>query len=204
MTAVRGFECPLHRPCFTRARAFPSYEAANEAVRHYHGLPDEKREEAAAALYERHVPLVRKTLARFCRRSSCYPGACLVEDLVGESFLAFRKALDAYEFSYGVDFIGYLSRRLYWSLEHEIRGAASEPQTRTAPPEVEAPSHQADEALTRVLAQTVLERLDAGDAELLVKAAGGWTHTELAADLGISAAAVRKRLERVRRRLGNR
>jgi len=116
------FECPLRSACFAGARPYTSFRAANRAAARFHACAcPATRERHATRLYERHLPLVRKTLARFCATSHCYPGGCQVEDLVGESYLAFREALDRYDPAYGVDFVGYLSQRLFWMLEHRAR-----------------------------------------------------------------------------------
>jgi RNA polymerase sigma factor (sigma-70 family) len=174
--------------------------AANRAAAQLHacGSPA-TRERLANRLYERHLPLVRKTLSRFCARSRCYPGGCQVEDLVGESYLAFRQALDRYDPAYGVDFVGYLSQRLYWTLEHRVRGQWNRP-VRSHAADVEARDREEERALDRVMAADVLARLEAADADLLMRHAAGYTARELAEGAGVSGAAARKRLERIRRR----
>ena len=198
-TSVR-FECPLRSVCFAGARPFSSFRAANRAAARYHACTrPETREQHAARLYQRHLPLVRKTLARFCASSRCYPGGCQIEDLVGESYLAFREALDRYDPAYGVDFVGYLSQRLFWMLEHRARHQRDR-AFRLDVGAISASDHEEEQALNRVWAEDVLSRLDPADADLLVRDAAGHTDKELAAAVGISPAAVRKRLERLRRR----
>lgn len=199
--APSRFECPLRSACFAAARPYSSFRAANRAAARYHACTcTETRELHATRLYERHLPLVRKTLARFCASWRCYPGGCQVEDLVGESYLAFRQALDRYDPTYGVDFVGYVSQRLYWLLEHRAR----DHQGRALCVDAEDPEAfdaEEDRALNRVLAGDVLERLDPADADLLARDAAGHSDKELAAAAGVSPAAVRKRLERLRRRV---
>jgi RNA polymerase sigma factor (sigma-70 family) len=146
------------------------------------------------------LPLVRKTLARFCATSQCYPGGCQVEDLVGESYLAFRQALDRYDPAYGVDFVGYMSQRLYWLLEHRAR-SQQDRALRFDVGDVAASDHEEEQALNRIWVEDVLARLDPADADLLVRDAAGHSDKELAAAVGVSPAAVRKRLERLRRRV---
>jgi RNA polymerase sigma factor (sigma-70 family) len=199
---VRGFQCPLRGVCFATARPYASVHAANRAASRYHACScPATRERHATRLYERHLPLVRKTLARFCRTSHCYPGGCAVEDLVGESYLAFRAALDAYDPAYGVDLLGYMSQRLYWALEHRARNLRNGRIVRLDAPEDERADREENRALSRVLARDVLATLDPADAELLTRHASGHTDRELAAGVGISPAAARKRLERLRRRV---
>jgi RNA polymerase sigma factor (sigma-70 family) len=198
--APARFECPLRSACFAGARPFASFRAANRAAARYHACAcPATRERHAARLYERHLPLVRKTLGRFCATSKCYPGGCQIEDLVGESYLAFRQALDRYDPAYGVDFVGYVSQRLHWTLEHRARNQQDR-ALRLDAPELEATDGEEERALNRVWAADVLARFDAADAELLARDAAGHTDRELAAAAGVSPAAVRKRLERLRRR----
>jgi hypothetical protein len=147
---------------------------------------------------------VGETLARFCQRSRCYPGGCLIEELVGETYPIFRQVLDDYDVSQGVDFLGYASRRLYWGLQHCARRLeravfrAPPPEAREEPP----PRHTIEErVLDRLLARELLARLDTKDAALLVSNAAGHTCTELAESAGVSPATLRKRLERLRGRL---
>lgn len=125
----------------------------------------------------------------------------MVEELVGESYLAFRHALDRYEPAYGVDFVGYLSQRLYWMLEHRARRLRLGQELQLEARQVEPADREEEEALNRVLATDVLATLAPADAELLARHAQGQTDRELAAALGASPAAVRKRLERLRRRI---
>lgn len=185
---------------------FASHEAANAAVARYRSCRQpEARGRLANDLFLRHLRLVRKTLARFCSRSRCYPGACLVEDLVGETYPLFRRALDEYEPSFGLDFVGFASRRLYWGLERTARSlnrAARLPSRHTLP-DPSAPWFATEErALNTLLARQLLARLDAKDAALVaLRYAGGYTCRELADSDGMTAAALRKRLERVRGRL---
>lgn len=198
--SAQRFECPLRQACFTSARPFASLAAANRAAAQFHACRSAAtRQRLANRLYERHLPLVRKTLSRFCAPLRCYPGGCQVEDLVGESYLAFRQALDRYDPAYGLDFVGYMSRRLYWMLEHRVRGQWNRP-VRGEAADVEAPDREEERALNRLTAAEALARLDDTDAELLARHAAGYTARELAAAAGVSPAAARKRLERVRRR----
>jgi RNA polymerase sigma factor (sigma-70 family) len=160
-----------------------------------------RREQQATRLYQRHLPLVRKTLSRFCSSSRCYPGGCAIEDLVGESYLAFRQALESYDPTYGVDFLGYVGQRLYWALEHRARHWRRGQSVPLDAPELEAADREEERLLNRVLARQALAALGAADADLLTAHVAGHTDRELAAAAGISPAAVRKRLERLRRRV---
>ena len=196
-----GFECPLRRRCLGGGTPFGSFHAANRAAGRYHacGCPD-TREALAAELYGRFAPLVRKTLARFCGISRCYPGGCVPEDLIGESYLAFHQALERFDPAFGVDFVGYLSQRLYWALEHRVRDLGRRLVAQHEPDDVRA-SEEEDVALTRVAAAEMFGRVTAVEAELLMQEAAGHTDRELASAAGVTPAAIRKRLERLRRRL---
>lgn len=200
-----SFHCPLRGPCFAAAGVpFPSYRAANEAIARYQACPSATaRQRRVAQLYLRHLPLVRKSLSRFCARSRCYPGGCLIEDLGGETYPAFRQALEEYDPSFGVDFAGYVSRRLYWVLQHCARRLGRAAWQGQGLELADPPSSDLEEErlLDRLLAQDLLGQLDAEEAELLVRHAAGHTHRELAASNGLSPAAARKRLERLRARL---
>ncbi len=96
-----SFQCPLRGSCFAPAGLpFPSSHATNEAVTRYKSCDwAPVRRRRADQLYLRHLPLVGKTLARFCQRSRCYPGGCLIEELVGETYPIFRQVLDDYDVS---------------------------------------------------------------------------------------------------------
>ena len=143
---------------------------------------------------------MRKTLARFCGISRCYPGGCLPEDLVGESYLAFEQALERFSPAYGVDFVGYLSQRLYWALEHRVRGLRRRLVAQHVTSDVR-PDEEEELRLTHVAVTEALGRVTAGEAELLEREAAGYTDRELASAAGVTPAAMRKRLERLRRRL---
>ena len=196
-----GFECALRRRCLAGGKPFGSFREANRAAALYHdcGCAD-TRAAFAARLYGRFAPLVRKTLARFCGVSRCYPGGCLPEDLVGESYLAFQQALERFEPRYGVDFVGYLSKRLYWALEHRVRGLRRRLVAQHETTDVRA-GEEEELRLTRVAVTEVLEQVTAAEAELLEREAAGHTDRELAAAAGVTPAAMRKRLERLRRRV---
>lgn len=125
------------------------------------------------------------------------------EDLVGEAFPVFRDALDGYDPSLGVDFVGYASQKLFWGLEHQARPMARaalelSDGTYEGLPAVEG---EEDRLLTRVLIDDLLSRLHQSDAELLTRYVEGHTCDELALWTGASPAAIRKRLERLRRKL---
>jgi len=209
MTAIsRTFVCPLRGPCFSDATPFPCLEEANQAVEEYHRIPDgADRDRRAAELFERFLPLVRKSLRQFCHpfrpNSGCYPGACLPEDLVGETYPIFRDVLEGYDSSRGVDFVGFALQQFYWGLEHRVR-----PMERVAARQ--APWGDRDYAVwddeeerlfRRILTAELLERLEPEDADLITRDAAGHTSEEMGRVAGISPAAVRKRLERIRRRL---
>ncbi|GBD31802.1 MAG: hypothetical protein KatS3mg081_1546 [Gemmatimonadales bacterium] len=205
-----AFTCPLRGPCFASALSpFPSYKACNRAVAAYRSAKDEQhRQRIARHLYLRFLPLVRKTLYRFCHRfrpaSRCYSGACLPEELLGESYLAFVKALEQFDPKKGLDFVGYASQRLYWYLEHRARrlqpaGSQLEISDRRERPA--SASEEENRLLDRLLAEDLLDRVSPEDRALLRRYASGYRLCEIATQSGTSEHALRKRLERVRRRL---
>ena len=197
-----SFQCPLRVVC---GKPFSSLRAVNGAVSRYKSCrPAAARRHQAGRLYLRHLPLVRKTLARFCPRSRCYPGGCLPEELVGETYPIFLQALEDFEPAVGVDFVGFFSQRLHWRLQHRARRLCRLHHRAPPPQLMEEPAQQHDEedrVLDRVMAHELLAHLAASDALLMARYAAGHTSAELAESLGISTAAVRKRLERLRARL---
>lgn len=207
-TSPGVFLCPLRGACFAAAsHPFRSYAAANDAVARYQAaVTDSERYARARSMFRRCLPLVRKTLHRFCHpfraESRCYPGACLPEDLLGETYPLFRRALDEFDPSVGVDFLGYVSRRLYWGLEHRARRTeqARHEATGMDPDELSQPAEE-NRLLDRILIDELIARLDPEDADLITRYAAGHSCEELAQWAGISNAAVRKRLQRVRSRL---
>lgn len=201
-----GFRCPLRGECFSAAGCpFPDTQTANDAVRAYQVLesPD-GRAQAGNDLYLRHLPLVRKTLQRFCRTAQCYCGGCAVEDLVGETYAIFRLALDEYDAGRGVDFLGFAGQRLYWETRHRLRdlnrtGADTDPD---GPHPEEDPGESERRLLGSVWVDEVMARLGDADAEVLRhRYAEGGSCGELAERLDLSPAAARKRLSRARGRL---
>ena len=201
-----SFQCPLRSSCYgASGEPFASYRAANEAVSRYQSCTlAAQRCHQAEELYLRHLVLVRKTLARFCQRSRCHPGACLPEELTGDTYPIFQQALENYDPSLGVDFLGYVSQRLYWGLQHCTRRLDSTQVRAPLAEMAEEPAlrHAEEErVLNRVLAQWLLAQLDSSDALLMARYATGYSCRELAEALGISHTAVRKRLERLRTRL---
>lgn len=206
---IGSFLCPLRGSCFTAAASpYPSYQACNNAVtRFQNARTPRERHARARAIYLRCLPLVRSTLHRFCHPyrpgSRCYPGACLPEDLLGDSYPIFHRALNTWDSTVGVDFLGYVSQRLYWGLEHRARhldrARCETPLTElTADPAFDAAE---DRLLAAVTAEELVNRLDHDNAELLRRYASGYSSEELARWAGISRQAVRKRLERIRKRL---
>jgi RNA polymerase sigma factor (sigma-70 family) len=204
-----GFGCPLQGPCFSQATAgFSSYEAANQGVAGYlASATTEERDARAIVLFQGMLPLLRKTLRRFCpparAASRCDPGGCLPEDLVGESYLAFREVLDLYDPTRGVDFVGFATQRLYWNLEHRAR-PLERSLAETAGGSLDnllARENEEDLVLRSVVADDLLSRLERADAEILMQDACGYDCKEIAAGAGISATAVRKRIERARGKL---
>jgi RNA polymerase sigma factor (sigma-70 family) len=162
----------------------------------------------ARDLYLRFLPLVRKTLYRFCHRfrpsSRCYSGACLPEELLGDSYLAFLKALEEFDPNRGVDFVGYASQRLYWYLEHRARRLEPLRRQLDISDRHDHPTPASDEEerlLDRLLTDDLLARLSLEDRTLLRRYASGYRLAELARENRISEPALRKRLERLRRRL---
>jgi RNA polymerase sigma factor (sigma-70 family) len=174
-------------------------------VRVYQAQTDPaERARHANELYARHLPLVLKTLHGFCKPGSCYSGGCSVEDLVGETYSAFRGALDEFDVQRGVDFLGFAARRLYWELRHRIR------ETRRKSPleeggstdDPERPTAEEDRILDRVLIEELFTRIPSPDQRLLEFRYGqGCSCRETAEKMNLAPAAARKRLERARKRL---
>ena len=202
-----AFLCPLMVECFGPTyKAYSSRVEANAAVQRYHAnvCPD-VRAQQAATLYLRHLPLVKKVLAKFCPQSECHPGVCLPHELLGDSFPIFQKALDQYDFSYGLDFLGYVNQRLRWGLRK--RAVAHLRELDEAVPQDGSSEGSGwedveDRLLDRVYARELLSRLEADEAELVRLRYGcGYSSKELAEEKGISPAALRKRFQRLRGRL---
>lgn len=205
-----GFTCPLRGPCFSAAPSpFSSYAACNRAVSSYLATtPGPQRQRIARELYLRFLPLVRKTLYRFCHRfrpaSRCYSGACLPEELLGDSYLAFLEALDEFDPGRGVDFVGYAGQRLYWYLEHRARRLERARRRLEISDRCDHPvsgSEEEGRLLDRLAAEELLARLSPEDRTLITAYASGYRLRELAKENGTSEEALRKRLERLRRRL---
>jgi RNA polymerase sigma factor (sigma-70 family) len=159
----------------------------------------------ACQLYLRHLPLVRKSLLGFCSRSECCPGRCLNEELVGETFPVFLRALHEFNPERGVDFLGYVSQRLSWGMEHAAGRRLRACRREQSGDDLEQlPSEESAEerGLASVLVAQLLGRLTPEDAWLVEHHyAIGRPSRELAETLGLSDGAIRKRLERLRRRL---
>ena len=210
------FVCPLRRACLARhSDVFLSYVECNEAILRIRAIRDEDaRADGLDALFQRLRPLIRKTLRRFCgpgyQGSRCEAGACYPEELVGESYLVLREAVRMWEPVRQVDFLGYFGQFLYWRLEHRaryLRRANRETGSPFAGDEwlasVPANAPGEDELLTRASATELLSRLSPVDSDLLVLASEGYTSRELAERAHTTAAGVRKRLQRIRERLGS-
>jgi RNA polymerase sigma factor (sigma-70 family) len=118
--------------------------------------------------------------------------------------LAFLKALDDFDPGRGVDFVGYVSQRLYWYLEHRARRLERARRLVDLSDRREHPSSGAEEEdrlLDRLLADDLLGRLSPEDRVLLRCYASGYNLWEIAKQQGTSEPALRKRLERLRRRM---
>lgn len=169
-------------------QAFDTYDACNAAVAAYQAAPSlDDRDRAAEDLYARLLPLVRKSLRRFCHpfyeESRCYSGACYPEELIGESYLWFREALDAFDTTRGVDFIGFAAKRLFWAGEHRVRSLRKNWYELTAdgmPEDTAGDDSEEEKLLGRTLAESLLAQLDPRDAELVQRASEGFTSRELA------------------------
>jgi RNA polymerase sigma factor (sigma-70 family) len=173
-------------------------------VQNYQALtsPD-SRAHAANDIYERHLPLVRKTLAKCCGPRLCFAGGCPVEDLIGESYSSFRTALNDYEPARGVDFLGFVSQRLYWDMGHSMR-KRQRPTAQLLPVSEPAgwPGEVQDQLLDGVFADEIRALLEDDEAELIrLRYGDGYSGAEIASRMGLSHSAVRKRLERVRNKL---
>lgn len=203
-TRTETFDCPLRAECLASGECpFPSCADVNRAVARYKSCRSSTtRRKQAYELYRLHLPLVRKTLARFCRTSECHPGECLAEELVGESYPVFCQLLDDYRPSLGIDFLGFASQRLFWRLSR----CAQQLEQRIGVPTQSlsdwlTPSQPVDERLFDQLhVSQILSRLDPNDADVVTRLAAGYTYRELSDSMGVSGAALRKRVERARAR----
>ncbi|GMR13562.1 MAG: hypothetical protein BMS9Abin29_1774 [Gemmatimonadota bacterium] len=203
---IDSFRCPLRAACLARPEApFETRSEANAAVEHYQACscPVVKAKHAQN-LYARHALLMRKALGCFCPQSACYPGGCLPEELLGDTYPIFLKILDAYRPSFGLDFLGYASQRVRWALQHRARG--HDRADKRSREEVQEGDHlhvdTEARVLDRVFADKLLGRLPLEDADLLrLKYGLGFSTKELAERFGVSGATLRKRCERARRRL---
>lgn len=202
--AASEFLCPLHRACLEEEqRPRISIEELNSLVAAYQSCTEsDVREERAHRIFARCIPLVRKSLVRFCPFSQCYPGACLPEELVGHTYVVLVQALDDYRPDRGPDFLGYAVQRLWWGLRHEARRLR---KALPAPP----PGSGADMSLpreneeTRILDRVYTEELLAGMSEdhaalLRLRCEDGYSHRELSKMTGLSSVAIRKRIQRLR------
>ena len=204
---IDGFRCPLRAACFFRVEAstFDTKSEAHAAVEEYQACqcPTVKAGQAEV-LYIRHLLLMRKVLGGFCPQSACYPGACLPEELFGETFPIFLKILDEYRPSFGLDFLGYASQRVRFGLQNRARGSRRA-DNRSAEEALDAEDLQLDmegRILDRVLVDELLSGLSLDDADLLrLKYAFGHSTKELSERFGLSSAALRKRCERARKYL---
>lgn len=128
-----------------------------------------------------------------------------MEELLGETFPIFLRALDEYDPSRGVDFLGYVSRRLSWGLQQRVRplrkarALACSPQV----PDLERNGEGSEaQLIDRLQLQTLMDVLSPDDAGLLIRRyAEGFSGRELAEAMGISHDAMRKRLQRLRARV---
>ena len=207
LPAPSEFQCPLHRACLSEEnRLRLSIEALNALVAEYQSIEESEesdvKQEHARRLFARCIPLVRKSLVRFCPFSKCYPGACLPEELVGHTYVVFVQALDDYRPDNGHDFLGYAAQRLWWSLRHEARRLRKAPP---APPshseaDVSLPPEDAEaRILDRVFTEQLLTGMTEDNAALLrLRCEDGYSHRELATMTGLSSSAVRKRVQRLR------
>lgn len=203
---IDSFRCPLRAACFAQPEPpFKTRSEANGAVEHYQtsSCPVAKAKQAED-LYARHALLMRKVLAGFCPQSACYPGGCLPEELLGDTYPIFLKILDEYRPSFGLDFLGYASQRVRWALQHRVRGY-DRADKRSMEEVQEGDDFQVDtesRVLDRVFADKLLGRLPLEDADLLrLKYGLGFSTKELSERFGVSGATLRKRCERARRRL---
>lgn len=133
----------------------------------------------------------------FCRDSRCEPGGCLPEDLLAESYIVFTKALDEYDPSYGVDFLGYVSQRLRWGLGKRVTRDKKKWPVLLPPPAPEAEQGGEDveeQLMDRLFLAEALDAVSEADAELLTLRYGvGYSTNELAESMGLAPATLRKR-----------
>ena len=202
--APSGFLCPLHRAGLDEdGLPHMSIRALNVLVAEYQSCTESDiREEHARRLFARCIPLVRKSLVRFCPFSQCHPGACLPEELVGHTYVVFVQALDDYRPDNGHDFLGFAVQRLWWGLRHEARRLRKAPPA--PPPDSDANvSMPREDGEARILDRVYIEQLLNGMSEdnaalLRLRFEDGYSHRELATMTGLSPAAVRKRIQRLR------
>jgi len=125
--------------------------------------------------------------------------------MVGETYVVFVRALDDYRPDSGVDFLGYLAGRLRWGLQHEARRIWRVPPASRHdgnPNDSEWCESEETRILDRLFARGLLSRVSEDEAHLLQLRYGeGYLNREVAEMTGLSHAAVRKRFERLHRRL---
>ena len=202
-----SFRCPLTAECFgPSVKAFPSRAHGNAAVANYRACTcPVDQVSSATTLYLRHMPLVKKVLGRFCRESECHPGGCLPEDLLGDTYPIFKKALDDFDVSYGLDFLGYLSQRLKWGLLKSVqrrRKDLGEGEVVESSDSYCGWEEVEERLLDKVFVTELLGGLGDEEVKLVTLRYGcGFSSRELAEAKGISHGALRKRFERLLARL---
>lgn len=204
------FHCPLRGRCFhSVGTPFASARLLNATVAEFQSSPPgTSKDDQVETLFRRCLPLIAKSLSRFCPYSNCRRGECLPEELLGATYVIFAKALDDYRPSRGLDFLGYATQRLHWGLRHELR-RLKKAQPAILPPgdDVEA-SHRGEgeaQILDRLFLTELLADVGEADAALIgLRYAADHSPAELARMTGLSSSAVRKRIERLRARLRTR
>jgi len=205
-----AWRCPLTIEPFAmgESRCYPSTSAGNCAISAFRSHEaGTSPGDAVTAIYWGHLGVVRKALRRYCSRSRCHAGACLVEDLVGESFILFHHALSDYDSSKGLDFLGYLSRRLKWGLAKRIRKASSwyhadRSTLDDAPSLNDSDTSPESAAINRLTVSAALSRLPAADRQLLeARFVDEVSYAALACHYDTTACALRMRVSRLRARV---
>jgi RNA polymerase sigma factor (sigma-70 family) len=154
--------------------------------------------ECFAVLFDRHAPALYRYVARRLGRDAC-------DDLVAETFMVAFRRRDSYDAAHADarPWLYGIATKLIWRhCRDEVRHlqAIARLQVNPAPEPVE------DAVAGRVTAQALrgvllsaLARLPAAQRDVLLLAASGLTHDEIATALGVRPGTVGSRLSRGRR-----
>ncbi len=135
---------------------------------------------------------------RYCRTNS------EAEDAVQDALLSAGEHLDSFRGDGSLE--GWLVRMVANACHHMRRGRKNNPNLHDAEMVLTAPDRSPEQAamagqLAEALGQALLELAPQDRTIVLLAEGEGWTGPEIAAELGLSAGAVRVRLSRARARL---